>query len=185
MTDARELRTCLGRFATGVTVVACRTAGGGIHGITVNAFSAVSLDPPLVLVCLDRRSRACRYLDGEPFGVSVLPETAQDVALHFAGVPRSRLDIRWRDDGHAPRLADAVAFLACSPWAAYDGGDHVVVVGRVEDFGYGDGNPLLFHGGRFRHLGEGLADSPWLDSLDSPSGAGWFSAISPRSAHTP
>jgi flavin reductase (DIM6/NTAB) family NADH-FMN oxidoreductase RutF len=65
-TDPAELRRCLGQFATGVTIVACR-AGNARHGATVNAFSAVSLDPPLVLVALDRRSKVCAYLEGQPF----------------------------------------------------------------------------------------------------------------------
>ncbi|MQA86743.1 MAG: flavin reductase [Streptosporangiales bacterium] len=177
--DARELRNCLGRFATGVTVVACRT-DDGIHGVTVNAFSAVSLDPPLVLVSVDRRSRACRHLEDTPFAVNVLPETGQDLALHFAGRPQRDLDVDWDDEGPAPRLAGCVAFFACSPWARYDGGDHVIYLGKIEEFAGGNGDPLVFHGGRFRGLGEGLAGSPWLDSLDCPSGAGWFSALSTR-----
>ncbi|MDT7601733.1 MAG: hypothetical protein QOK26_3810, partial [Pseudonocardiales bacterium] len=86
--DPRELRSCLGHFATGVTVITC-DGDGTPHGATVNAFSAVSLDPPLVLVSLDRKSKACKYLDGRPFTVNVLTEPQDDVALHFAGRPMS------------------------------------------------------------------------------------------------
>lgn len=69
--DPRQLRNCLGHFASGITVISCETEGEP-HGATVNAFSAVSLDPPLVMVSLDRRTKACDYLDGAPFAVNVL-----------------------------------------------------------------------------------------------------------------
>ncbi|GGR51313.1 flavin reductase family protein [Streptomyces netropsis] len=152
--DQRLLRTCLGQFATGVTVVTCDAAGAP-HGATVNAFTAVSLDPALVLVSLDRGSKACRHLAGRPFTVNVLSEEQGDLALHFAG--REATDPpRWvrPASGLAPRLADPLATIACSPWAAYDGGDHVLFLGRVEEFDWrADGRPLVFHQGEFRGLG--------------------------------
>lgn len=154
--DTRELRNCLGRFATGVTVVTCETPEGR-HGITVNAFSAVSLDPPLVLVSIDRRSRASAFLERTPFAVNVLALDDHEHAMHFAGRPKDGLSVRWVDGSIAPRLDGAVAYFACTPWASYDGGDHVLFLGRVEEFDYADGEPLLFHGGQFRQLGEFLS----------------------------
>ncbi|WP_033289111.1 flavin reductase family protein [Amycolatopsis jejuensis] len=168
--DPRELRTCLGRFATGVTVITC--AGEDTrHGATVNAFTAVSLDPPLVLVSLDRRTRISAYLPGMPFTVNVLHETQHDVALHFAGRPMDR-EPEWTPDGTA--LCGVVATLTCSPWRNYDGGDHVLFLGKVEELHHTTGEPLLFYGGAFRRLGPKEEAIPWLASGDHPE-LSWFS----------
>jgi len=182
----QALRGCLGQFATGVTVVSCR-ADNARHGATVNAFTAVSLDPPLVLVALDRRSKASRYLVGAPFAVNVLAADATATALHFAGRPQTGLEPAWIDEGLAPRLGEASAWLVCSPWARYDGGDHVLFVGEVREFGVGSAEPLLFHRGRFRRPGEHLDPAgsarlvdtaPWLESLDCPVATGWLGGLS-------
>ncbi|MGW1076000.1 flavin reductase family protein [Streptomyces sp. NPDC002537] len=151
--DARRLRACLGHFATGVAVVTCE-GDGAPHGATVNAFTAVSLDPPLVLVSLHRDSKAGRHLKGRPFTVNVLREGQDGLALHFAGRAAAAVP-RWVRPaaGLAPRLPDTLATIACSPWAEYDGGDHALFVGRVEEFDHrGDGRPLLFYRGGFQRL---------------------------------
>jgi flavin reductase (DIM6/NTAB) family NADH-FMN oxidoreductase RutF len=171
--DPRQLRNCLGHFATGVTVVTC--AQDGIpHGATVNAFAAVSLDPPLVLVSLDHRSKACRLLEGNPFTVNVLRDRQEGLALHFAGHP-SDAQVRWapRNGVLAPRLRDVLAYLACTPWRSYDGGDHTLYIGKVEEYAYFGGNPLLFYRGRFAHVRPDADRQPWIGSLDSPE-VGWL-----------
>ncbi|MEH6377671.1 flavin reductase family protein [Streptomyces sp. KLMMK] len=158
LTDERLLRTCLGHFATGVTVVTC-DVDGAPHGATVNAFTAVSLDPALVLVSLHRGSKAGRHLaggpGGRPFTVNVLGQDQKDLAEHFAGRPAAAPP-RWAPrppTGLAPRLAGSLATLACTPWAVYDGGDHVLVVGRVEEAEYREGGrPLVFYEGELRGL---------------------------------
>ena len=83
--EERELRHAFGTFATGVTVVTTRTDDGVPHGATVSAFTAVSLDPPLVQVTLTRASRGARYLEAAPFAINILSVEQKDVALHFAG----------------------------------------------------------------------------------------------------
>jgi flavin reductase (DIM6/NTAB) family NADH-FMN oxidoreductase RutF len=169
--DQRELRDCLGHFATGVTVVTC-LADGEPHGATVNAFTAVSLDPPLVAVALGRRAKACRHLDGAPFTVNVLHRDQDGLAHHFAG--RGRTEVTWAP-GDPPRLAGALAHLTCTPWRSYDGGDHVLFLGEVTGFAHHGGDPLVFYRGTFRPLGEPFEAAPWLGSLDSPD-AGWLPA---------
>jgi flavin reductase (DIM6/NTAB) family NADH-FMN oxidoreductase RutF len=171
--DPRELRSCLGHFATGVTVITC-DGDGSPHGATVNAFSAISLDPPLVLVSLDRKSRACKYLDGKPFTVNVLTEPQDDVALHFAGRPMSS-GPAWEptEVGRAPRLRGSLAWISCDPWRSYDGGDHVLYLGQVREFEYRTEDPLVFYLGSFRHLGRAFETVPWLESGDCP-GISWF-----------
>jgi flavin reductase (DIM6/NTAB) family NADH-FMN oxidoreductase RutF len=148
------LRRCAGMFATGVTVITTRK-GEQVHGMTVNAFMSVSLEPPLVLISVDRRTRMCGLLhEGSRYGVSVLLEAQANLSDRFAG--------RAGGDGPEPRfemvhdtplvegaLAHFVARVARSYW----GGDHSLFLGRVEYARYGEGTPLLFHGGRYERLG--------------------------------
>ncbi|MFJ1578387.1 flavin reductase family protein [Streptomyces sp. NPDC088182] len=153
--DPQQLRTCLGYFATGVTVVSC-LVGDTPHGATVNAFTAVSLDPPLVLVSLSRTSKAARLLAGRPFTVNVLSEEQRDLALRFAGRPEAPgTPPSWlpAPSGLAPALGGAPATFSCSPWASYDGGDHVLFLGRVERFAHhSEAGPLLFYRGSFHSV---------------------------------
>jgi flavin reductase (DIM6/NTAB) family NADH-FMN oxidoreductase RutF len=167
--DPRQLRSCLGHFATGVTVITCE-ANGEPHGATVNAFTAVSLDPALVLVALDKRSKASRYLEGKPFTVNVLTKPQDDIALHFAGKPMEEpLEWEWSENGLGPRLPGSLAYLTCKPWRSHDGGDHVLFLGEVEEFEFNGGEPLVFYLGKFRHLGPAFETVPWLESADCPS----------------
>lgn len=184
--DQRELRSCFGQFATGVTVVTCEGEPGRPHGATVNAFTAVSLDPPLCQVTLTRSSRARQYLEGRPFAVNVLAHDQLDVALHFAGRPMVE-DPAWDEGPTAPVLAGTTATISCDPWATYDGGDHVIVIGEVRAISCTGRRPLLFYGGQFHHLGDTAAGSPWLGSMDSPS-SGWFqpeTTFTPLRPHVP
>lgn len=150
----RSLRDCLGHFASGVTVVTTQQGEtGAAHGATVSSFTSVSLRPPLIMVSLDRRSRMSTLLAGRPFGVNVLAADQSGLALRFAGKgAHARDDIEWQGGGPAPRLAGAVAHFTCTPWAAYDGGDHLLYVGEVLSFDAPGGEPLVFHGGAFREL---------------------------------
>lgn len=172
--DPRELRRCLGHFTTGVTVITCQGTGGEPHGATVNAFTAVSLEPPLVLVSLDRRSRLCTLVDQRPFTVNVLESAQKDLALHFAGKPNQ--DVEWSADSEcgAPRLGGALAHISCTPWQVYDGGDHVLYLGEVQEFVMHEGQPLLFHTGKFHHLGGDHEPVLWADSADGPEGQSWI-----------
>ncbi|MCW2612246.1 MAG: hypothetical protein QOC93_1190 [Actinomycetota bacterium] len=178
--DPNELRACFGRFATGVTVVTCAGDAGRPHGATVNAFTAVSLDPALCQVTLTRSSRAARYLDGAPFTVNILAADQLGVAVHFAGRPRETEPV-WAPGAAAPVLAGTAATISCAPWRRYDGGDHLLVLGEVTGITVTDRPPLLFFGGQFHQLGERSHGSPWLGSLDCPS-SGWFQ---PETTFTP
>ena len=171
--DPRRLRNCLGHFATGVTVVTC-ACDGASHGATVNAFAAVSLDPPLVLVSLDNATKACRFLAGNPFTVNVWRVQQDNLALHFAGHPTVP-QVRWapRNGRLAPRLLDVLAYLACTPWRSYDAGDHTIFLGKVEEYAYFGGEPLVFFQGRFSRVSPPTEETPWIGSLDSPE-AGWL-----------
>ena len=171
---SRELRNAFGRFATGVTVVTCRTPDGVPHGTTVNAFTAVSLEPALCQVTLTRTSRACGYLESAPFAVNVLGKDQLAAAWHFAGRPVDPPP-QWADGPTAPVLVDASAVYSCHPWRTYDGGDHLIIVGEVDHVATTDDDPLLFYAGAFRELGVKETGVHWAGSLDSPD-AGWFDA---------
>lgn len=161
--DPRHFRECLGRFATGVTVVSY-WADGAPRGATVNSFTSVSLDPPLVLVSISRRAKAAEYLHQGGFCVNVLNASQMDVALGFAG-RHSKTDITWVITPHAPRLRHSHAWLDCTPWRTYDGGDHLLLVGEVHDASFENSEPLLFHGGAFHTKGD-VGNAPERDHSD-------------------
>jgi flavin reductase (DIM6/NTAB) family NADH-FMN oxidoreductase RutF len=182
--DPRELRTAFGRFATGVTVVTCRDETGEPHGATVNAFTAVSLEPALAQVTLARTSKACRFLDGRSFGINILAADQGHVAWHFAGRPADEIPA-WVDGPTSPLVEGAAATISCRPWRTYDGGDHLIVIGEVHSVEVTDADPLLFHGGAFRHLRPVEHGVHWRGSADCPE-SGWFgvaTTFTPFSRH--
>ncbi|RSM47507.1 flavin reductase [Actinoplanes sp. ATCC 53533] len=158
--DIRQLRWAFGAFATGVTVV---TVGGREpHGMTANSFTSVSLDPPLVLVCVDRQAVMHERLENTgTFAVSILSCAQETVARHFADRLRpSGLaqfdDVGWRPGPAtgAPLIDGALAHLECRLWRSYAGGDHTIFTGELVDLHrYGDDDPVLFLQGRFRQIG--------------------------------
>ena len=150
--DPRHFREVMGRFATGVTVV---TASGpeGPVGMTANAITSLSLDPLLLLVCFDQGARTLRVVrETETFGVNVLAEGQAELATlfaskapeaeKFAGVPH---DLR----GGVPVLHAAHAWIGCTLKELLPGGDHVIGIGAVTAAETGEGDPLVWHGGRF------------------------------------
>jgi flavin reductase (DIM6/NTAB) family NADH-FMN oxidoreductase RutF len=157
--DRHQLRTAFAAFATGVTVV---TVGGeSPHGMTANAFTSVSLDPPLVLVCVDlaaRMHQALAHAGG--FAVSVLAAHQERIARHFASGDRPAglaqfASVGWSPGGRtgAPLIDDALAWFECTLEDAYDGGDHSIFIGRlVSAVRQEHIPPLLFFDRRFRRL---------------------------------
>ncbi len=158
------LRSLLGTFATGVAVI---TVGGpSPRGMTANSFTSVSLDPPLVLACVERTARMNAALcTAGAFGVSVLASDQEPVARYFADRRRPSgaaqfAAVKWiaGDRTGAPLLLGALTWFECRLWRAYDGGDHSIFVGRllsaerVPHGGAGE-SPLVFHRGGFSQLG--------------------------------
>ena len=147
--DARALRITLGRFATGVTIVSTASEDD-IHAMTANAFTSVSLDPPLVLVSVDNRTRMHQLLPGtRRYGVSVLAAEQERLAMHFAGrpMPGHRDPFVWECD--VPVVKDAIAHFACDSHAEHAAGDHTLYIGQVRAFQARPGRPLVFHAGEF------------------------------------
>ncbi len=160
MADAKLLRRAFGAFATGVTVV---TVGGSSpHGMTANSFTSVSLDPPLVLVCVDREAVMHGHLiEAGCFGVSVLAGHQEKVARHFADRRRpegaAQFDpVAWLPGPltGAPLITGAIAHFECELWRSYDGGDHTIFLGSLLFLDrQADEEGLLFFHGRFREIG--------------------------------
>jgi flavin reductase (DIM6/NTAB) family NADH-FMN oxidoreductase RutF len=148
------LRRTLGMFATGVTVITTRERDK-VHGMTANAFMSVSLEPPLVLISVDRRTKMCGLLhEGRTYGVSVLCETQSELSDRFAGRPGAAdVEPRFEMIHDTPLVEGALAHFVANVTRSYWGGDHSLFLGRVEYARYSEtGTPLLFHGGRYERL---------------------------------
>ncbi|MCU1682025.1 MAG: flavin reductase domain protein FMN-binding protein [Amycolatopsis sp.] len=153
--DAGAMRRAMGQFATGVTVITTVTGDGQPAGCTVSAFSSLSLDPPLVLVCIDRRRAMHQHLTaGSGFGVNVLRTDQRELAVRFAGRGDDRFaGLRTTPGRHGIPLIDgAIAQIQCDLHAVLDGGDHAIVVGRVRQLATREGDPLLYAQGAFLDL---------------------------------
>ncbi len=155
--DGRQFRNALGHFATGVCVVTAATDGGPV-GLTINSFASVSLDPPLVLWSLDRASdRAEAFHIVDRFAINVLPEELRELSVQLAkkgahAVPDDALE---PEEHGIPVLSGALARFVCTVEARYDGGDHVIMVGRVDSFTHvHEGRPLLYYRGAYRTLAD-------------------------------
>jgi flavin reductase (DIM6/NTAB) family NADH-FMN oxidoreductase RutF len=159
---AVAFRRTLGMFATGVTVLTTRVAEQ-VHGMTANAFMSVSLRPPLVLISIDRRAKIGALLhEGTRFGVSVLEARQTGLSDRFAGRTADDLPEAAFELVHeTPLVEGALAHLVARVVRSYWGGDHSLFLGQVEFARYGEGRPLLFHGGRY----ERLIEDPQVFSL--------------------
>lgn len=153
---ASEYRELLGRFASGVTLVTV-SAGERLHGMTASAFAAVSLEPPLVLVCLERASRTRGLiLEVGAFAVNILSTGEEQLARAFAGSgPKSFDEIAYgRGSSGAPLLEDAVATVECRVHSVVESGDHDVVFGEVTETDVRGGSPLVYYRRSYRSLSE-------------------------------
>lgn len=153
--DTRAFRDAMGCFATGICVATAFQGPDRPIGVTVNSFSSVSLDPPLVLFCIDRGAACSQaFLEGTGFGLSVLAADQQAVSATFASAPLAE---RWQGrkeiwDSGAPILTGGLATLDCARHGVHDGGDHLIIVGRVLRLDSRPGAPLVYFRGRYTAL---------------------------------
>jgi flavin reductase (DIM6/NTAB) family NADH-FMN oxidoreductase RutF len=156
--DSRLFRKALGTFATGVTVVTGSTPKGVPVGVTVNSFASVSLDPPIILICLDNNTSCLKaFCEGERFAVNILSENQQDLSEEFAGLQEHKFKDRafetW--DSGCPILPGCLTNLECTRLNAFEGGDHLIVLGRVDRIEHADGRrPLLFYQSAYGRIGD-------------------------------
>lgn len=155
-----DFRRALGCFATGVTIITLDD-DGEVHGMTANAFTSVSLEPPLVLVCVDHKARTHAHLHTRKrFGVNVLAESQRAISEYYARIERSHQEAekeagaRFDRTPHGtPVLHNALAYLECRLHTVHEAGDHTIFIAEVEDVKVREGDPLLFFRGRYRSIG--------------------------------
>jgi flavin reductase (DIM6/NTAB) family NADH-FMN oxidoreductase RutF len=154
--EKAEFRRALGHFAAGVTVVTSKLDDETLSGITVTAFSSLSLDPPLVLVCIDKRARMHDRLPvGGNFAVNLLAADQEFVSRRFASSePDQFREIGYREGSlGAPLIAGAISAIECRVVDRLPGGDHTIVIGQVESTHVLEGKPLLYFRGGYAQLG--------------------------------
>ncbi len=150
--DSRQLRHALGRFATGVTIITTCSADGKREGLTANSFSALSLDPPLVLWSILRKSASLSgFLAAGRFAINVLASNQSDLSHRFATPHPDKFDGVDVEEGAlgCPLVYGALASFECRTEQTIEGGDHILFVGRVHRIRFRDGNPLIFSAGRY------------------------------------
>jgi flavin reductase (DIM6/NTAB) family NADH-FMN oxidoreductase RutF len=153
--DGRELRNVMGNFATGVTIITTKDPTGKPFGLTANAFSSLSLDPPLLLICVDRKvdCYAC-FEDSKVFAVNFLSEGQDQLSTRFAtkgiekfeGVPYKLGELG------VALLDGAMAHIECKLVSAYEGGDHTIYIGEIQNVAVLSDRPLLFFRGKYFKL---------------------------------
>lgn len=156
--DPRAFRAALACFATGVAVVTARAPDGSRIGMTITSFNSVSLDPPLVLFSVGRGNFSLAGLESaEHYSVNVLAQDQEDVSARFAKAGSDKWSgVHVREHPALPfTLEESLATFQCVPFARYDGGDHVIFVGRVLEYACrGSGHPLIFFGGKYAALAD-------------------------------
>lgn len=155
--DARLFRSACGRFATGVVIATCKAKSGDPAGVTVNSFTSVSLDPPLVLFCLDHGAYSVKvFADAEAFAINMLSGGQQNLSHVFATSVADRFAGVGYTEGHggAPLLHGALCHLECVVEHRYPGGDHEIIVGRVVNVTVADTDtrPLIYYKGEYGAL---------------------------------
>jgi flavin reductase (DIM6/NTAB) family NADH-FMN oxidoreductase RutF len=152
--DDRKFRTAMGKFATGVTVIATEVKGD-VHGMTANAFMSVSLDPKLVVVSIGEKAKILNKIkESKIFTVNILAADQQELSMIFAGQLKEHKEVTFdRLDGK-PVLAGAVVQIACEVSAEHVEGDHTLFIGKVTDIHLEDAEPLVFYSGKYRSLTE-------------------------------
>lgn len=154
--DTRTLRNALGCFATGVTVVTALARDGSPVGATVNSFASVSLDPALLLVCIDHRSESARVLRGaDSFAVNVLHAGQRSISSRFSSKGIDRFSqVEWQVGAFgAPVIASTLGVFECHRYAVQEAGDHFILLGAVQGARFQTAHdPLLFFQGNYRKL---------------------------------
>lgn len=153
--NSRAFRNALGQFATGVTVITCPTSVGPM-GITANSFASVSLDPPLVLWCPAKSStRYPFFMAAEHFAIYVMGAEQDNICGAFSRTGNAFDQFDWEIGlNKVPLINNCLSRFECTKTAEHDGGDHSIVVARVTRVSTRQGDPLLFHGGRYGALSQ-------------------------------
>ena len=153
--DLKPFRNALGSFPTGVTVITAQGADGTLAGMTASSFNSVSMDPPLILWAITKGATYGTVFEtASHFSVNVLAEDQQDLSNGFAREGEKPFDgLSYGIGlGGAPLFEGCAAQFQCEAWAQYDGGDHIIIVGKVIEFDNAEKAPLVFAEGGYRQL---------------------------------
>ncbi|WP_226037532.1 flavin reductase family protein [Aquibacillus saliphilus] len=152
--NTREFRDAMGKFSTGVTVVATEM-NGHVHGMTANAFMSVSLEPKLIVISvMNDANTLTRIKQTKNFTVSILSENQKEISNTFASKTKSTEGLTFNYLDGLPVIPGAIAQVACEVSAEHVEGDHTLFIGRVTEFRVQEGNPLIFSEGRYRKIEE-------------------------------
>ncbi|QCJ42115.1 flavin reductase [Bacillus sp. S3] len=152
--DDRQFRNAMGKFATGITVVAVEV-DGNIHGMTANAFMSVSLNPKLVVVSIAEKAHMLEKIrQSRTFSVNILSGDQQDMSMIFAGQVKDHQEVVFERLNGVPVLPNALAQISCEVTNAYVEGDHTLFIGKVTDIQMKDSDPLIYYSGNYRRLAE-------------------------------
>lgn len=157
--DKNELRRVMGHFATGVTVITTVSGAGEMHGLTANAFTSVSLVPPLLLICVDKKADSYQSFEqSKVFTINILADDQEAISRRFAvsgGGDQKFEGIAYRlGANRAPILAGTLGHIECKLAGAFDGGDHTIYLGEILEAETREGKPLLFFRGGYRAIGD-------------------------------
>jgi len=153
--DLQEIRRIMGHFATGVTVITTTDKAGAPYGLTANAFTSLSLTPPLVLICIDKNVQCYPHFnESKLFAVNVLGEEQEEISRRFATKGIEKFNgIAWRKGESGLALLDgAIGHIECRVVQAYDGGDHTIYVGEILSASASGDRPLMFFQGKYHRL---------------------------------
>lgn len=152
--DDRQFRSAMGRFATGVTVIATEV-DGDIHGMTANAFMSVSLDPKLIVISIGGKAKILNKIkESKIFTVNILAAEQKELSMIFAGQLKEHKEVEFARLDGKPVLPGSVVQVACEVAAEHVEGDHTLFIGKVTDIHLEDKEPLLFYSGKYRSLVE-------------------------------
>jgi flavin reductase (DIM6/NTAB) family NADH-FMN oxidoreductase RutF len=155
--EKNQLRQVMGHFATGVTIITTFNKEGEMHGLTANAFTSVSLEPPLLLISVDKKAESWpAFEESKVFTVNILAEDQEALSRKFAVSGGNKFEgVAYRRGGNGAAILDgALSYIECTLYAAYEGGDHSLYLGEIQQAEVREGKPLCFFRGGYRTLGD-------------------------------
>lgn len=158
MIDEALFKKVMSKFTTGIAIVTTLDTDQKPFGLTINAFSSLSLDPAMILFCLAKKTRFYSYLSHQSyFTINILADTQKDLSIHFAkpffGDKWDNINFEFGKN-NCPQLKNALGIIECEKTILYDGGDHDIILGKVQNLKTNDNNPLLYFSGRYRTLND-------------------------------
>ncbi|HEX3409156.1 MAG TPA: flavin reductase family protein [Candidatus Binataceae bacterium] len=155
--EKNQLRQVMGHFATGVTIITTLTKSGELHGLTANAFTSVSLEPPLLLISVDKKAESYpAFEESKVFTVNILAADQEALSRKFAVSGGNKFEgVAYRIGANGAAILDgALTYIECTLFAAHEGGDHTLYLGEIQQAETREGKPLLFFRGGYRTLGD-------------------------------